>query len=55
MVEFEANEYKQLPPYRAQKYLHKASNDIISLYKEIYHEEFYSIDEMASIDGRVEA
>lgn len=50
VVEFEADEYKKLPPYRAQKYLHKASNDIISLYKEIYHEDFYSILEMANIN-----
>ena len=49
VVEFEANEYKNLPPYRAQKYLHKASNDIISLYEEIYHEKFLSIIEMATI------
>lgn len=50
VVEFEADEYKKLPPYRAQKYLHKASNDIIALYKEIYNQEFYSILEMARID-----
>jgi hypothetical protein len=53
VVEFEADEYKKLPPYRAQKYLHKASNDIISLYKEIYHEEFYSIVEMANINEEI--
>lgn len=53
VVEFEADEYKKLPPYRAQKYLHKASNDIIALYKEIYHEEFYSIVEMANINEEI--
>lgn len=53
VVEFEANEYKNLPPYRAQKYLHKASNDIISLYEEIYHEKFLSIIEMATIKEEV--
>lgn len=47
VVEFEADEYRKLPPYRAQKYLHKASNDMISLYKEIYNEDFFSITEMA--------
>ncbi|MGQ3889991.1 division plane positioning ATPase MipZ [Legionella sp. CNM-1927-20] len=53
VVEFEANEYKQLPPYRAQKYLHKASNDIISLYEEIYQEKFLSITEMAKLEEEV--
>ncbi len=55
VVEFEADEYRKLPPYRAQKYLHKASNDMISLYREIYGEEFYSIVEMAKVNVGVEA
>jgi len=50
VVEFEADEYRKLPPYRAQKYLHKASNDIIALYNEIYHEKFLSISEMAKVE-----
>lgn len=53
VVEFEANEYKQLPAYRAQKYLHKASNDMISLYEEIYKEKFYSITEIAQKENEV--
>jgi chromosome partitioning protein len=50
VVEFEKDEYKKLPPYRAQKYLHKASNDMIGLYNEIYHEKFHSIVEMAKAE-----
>ncbi len=53
VVEFEAAEYKKLPPYRAQKYLHKASNDMIALYREIYHEKFLSITEMAKVEEGV--
>lgn len=53
VVEFEAEEYRKLPPYRAQKYFHKASNDMISLYKEIYHEEFDSIQKMANSQEEV--
>jgi len=53
VVEFESGEYKKLPPYRAQKYLHKASNDMISLYNEIYNEKFYSIAEMAEFNEEV--
>ncbi|WP_051555234.1 division plane positioning ATPase MipZ [Legionella fairfieldensis] len=53
VVEFEANEYKQLPAYRAQKYLHKASNDMIALYEEIYKETFLSIREIAKKDSEV--
>lgn len=55
VVEFESDEYKKLPKYRAQKYLHKASNDIIDLYQEIYNERFLSIAEMAKIAEGVEA
>ena len=40
VVEFEADEFSKLAPYRAKSYPHKASNEIIALYNEIMDNTF---------------
>lgn len=40
VVEFEHQEYKKLPSYRAKSFLHKASNEITDLYNEVIDEPF---------------
>ena len=56
VVEFESAEYQKLPPYRAKSYVHKGSNEMISLYNEIFDEPFKSlIPNETSIDTAREA
>jgi chromosome partitioning protein len=43
VVEFEHEKFSQLPTYQAKKYVHKASDEIISLYEEIFNEDFTAI------------
>jgi len=40
VVEYEAEELKKLPPYRVKKYLHKASNEMSTLYEHVFKEPF---------------
>lgn len=47
VVEYEADEYKRLPPYRAKSYLHKASNELSSLYENIFQENFRNLIPLA--------
>jgi hypothetical protein len=43
VVEYEAEEIKRLPPYRAKKYLHKASNEMSALYEHVFGCPFKSL------------
>lgn len=54
VVEFEADEFKKLPPYRAKSFAHKSSNEMIYLYNELFEEPFRSlINKDASIKEEV--
>ena len=55
VVEYEAEEIKRLPPYRAKKYLHKASNEMSALYQHIFKTPFSSLIPETLIEAKKRA
>ena len=54
VVEFEEEKIKQMPKYQAERYSDKASNEICSLYEEVFKEKFISLEAapvMAAVSG----